>query len=334
MPNPRRNVKDEFWVVVLVAVIIVAALIIMWWKWIILGVLLVSLGFILVFILKAVLKEVPSKREPFAPSQRAQIERQDDSNKQVKTEYPKASEKQESYNAKTSPRVCAFVDCKTPVLPYDTLCSEHYQKRKDGLINQCPNCGTFKDPKYPLCSACYHQHKDTIQKTVFDNVASEREPLSPYERDDDTPESFIKGEKFENYIRNYLFPKGKFKMLHRTPSYAINKNDYSSEDSEKPDFKFRAKTGKEFFVEAKYRSRYYEDKVEWCKPFQLKRYKEIDEELPVYITLGVEGEAGSPDQVFLIPVKNIPSSYTKLFRSFLRNYAVPKDKPIDYKLLQ
>jgi predicted GIY-YIG superfamily endonuclease len=159
MPNPRRNVKDEFWVVVLVAVIIVAALITMWWKWIILCVLLVALG----FILKAVLKKVPSKREPFAPSQRAQIERQDDSNKQVKTEYPKASEKQESYNAKTSPRVCAFVDCKTPVLPYDTLCSEHYQKRKDGLINQCPNCGTFKDAKYPLCSACYHQQKPKIE---------------------------------------------------------------------------------------------------------------------------------------------------------------------------
>jgi hypothetical protein len=234
MPNPRRNVKDEFWVVVLVAVIIVTALITMWWKWIILGVLLVALG----FILKAVLKKVPSKREPFAPSQRAQIERQDDSNKQVKTEYPKASEKQESYNAKTSPRVCAFVDCKTPVLPYDTLCSEHYQKRKDGLINPCPNCGTFKDAKYPLCSACYHQHKDTIQKTVFENVASEREPLSPYERDEETPESFKKGKAFEDYIRKHLFPKDKFNKLHGPPPYAT---DYASEDSKLPDFKFRVK---------------------------------------------------------------------------------------------
>jgi len=239
MPNPRRNVKDEFWVVVLVAVIIVAALIIMWWKWIILGVLLVALVFALVFILKAVFKNVASEREPH-----------------------------------------------------------------------------------------------TMQKTVFENVASEREPLSPYESDEETPEGFIKGEAFEKYIRNHLFIKDKFKILHRSHDYATNKNDYI-DDSKLPDFKFREKrTGKEFWVEAKYRSTYYEDKVEWCKPFQLKRYKEIDEELPVYITLGLGGEPDSPDQVFLIPLKDIPSSYTKLFRSFLRPYAVPKDKPIDYKRLQ
>ena len=239
MPNPRRNVKDEFWVVVLVAVIIVAALIIMWWKWIILGVLLVALVFALVFILKAVFKNVASEREPH-----------------------------------------------------------------------------------------------TMQKTVFENVASEREPLSPYESDEETPEGFIKGEAFEKYIRNHLFIKDKFKILHRSHDYATNKNDYI-DDSKLPDFKFREKrTGKEFWVEAKYRSTYYEDKVEWCKPFQLKRYKEIDEELPVYITLGLGGEPDSPDQVFLIPVKDIQSSYTKLFLSFLKNYKVPNDKPIDYERLQ
>jgi len=193
-----------------------------------------------------------------------------------------------------------------------------------------------------------HQVKHTIQKTVFKNVASEREPLSPYERnavlkrshnvgwdDINTPESFKKGEAFQDYIRKHLFTKDKFDMLHKTPSYATNKNDYIIEDSEKPDFKFRAiKTGKEFFVEAKYRSRYYEDKVEWCKPFQLKRYKEIDKKLPVYIALGLGGDPDSPDQVFFIPVNDIKYSYSKLFLSFLKNYKVPNDKPIDYRRLQ
>ena len=239
MPNPRRNVKDEFWVVVLVAVIIVAALIIMWWKWIILGVLLVALVFALVFILKAVFKNVASEREPH-----------------------------------------------------------------------------------------------TMQKTVFENVASEREPLSPYESDEETPEGFIKGEAFEKYIRNHLFIKDKFKILHRSHDYATNKNDYI-DDSKLPDFKFREKrTGKEFWVEAKYRSTYHEDKVECYKHYQLDRYKEMDKELPVYITLGLGGEPDSPDQVFLIPVKDILSSYTKLFLSFLKKYAVPNGKPIDYERLQ
>ena len=124
-------------------------------------------------------------------------------------------------------------------------------------------------------------------------------------------------------------------MLHRTHSYATNKNDYIIEDSEEPDFKFRViRTGKAFWVEAKYRSRYYEDKVDCYKPLQLKRYKEIDKKFPVYITLGLGGEPDSPDQVFLIPIRDIEYSYSKLFLSFLKNYKVPNDKPIDYKRLQ
>ncbi len=146
-----------------------------------------------------------------------------------------------------------------------------------------------------------------------------------------TPEGFKKGEAFEDYVRKHLFTKDKFITLQRTHDYAINKNDYI-ENSKEPDFKFRAiRTGKEFFVEAKYRSTYYEDKVDWCKPFQLKRYKEIDKKLPVYITLGLGGEPDSPDQVFLIPVKDI--EYSKLFRSFLKNYKVPNDEPIDHERL-
>ena len=130
----------------------------------------------------------------------------------------------------------------------------------------------------------------------------------------------------------HIFTKDKFDILHKTHDYATNKDDYI-ENTKEPDFKFRAiKSGKEFWVEAKYRSIYYEDRVDCCKPFQLKRYKEIDKQLPVYITLGVGGEAGSPDQVFLIPIKDI--KYSKLFRSFLRNYEVPNDKAIDYERLK
>ena len=242
MPNPRKKVKDEFWVGVIVAGVIVYSLLASWWKEhvilgsIILSVLLVVAGYVL---------------------------------------YKYAS----------------------------------------------------------LRGWLGHQVKDTIQKTVFENVASEREPLSPYERDEvNTPEGFKKGQAFEGYIRKHLFTKDEFDMLHRTPDYATNKNDFIIEDSIEPDFKFRVKkTRKEFWVEAKYRSTYYED---WYKPSQLERYKEINKELPVYITLGLGGEPDSPGQVFLIPVKDI--KWPKLFRSFLEknHYEVPKHKPIDYKHLQ
>jgi hypothetical protein len=146
------------------------------------------------------------------------------------------------------------------------------------------------------------------------------------------PESFVKGDEFEAYIRTHLFVKDRYDLLQRTHDYTTNKDDYV-ENTKEPDFKFRSiKTGKEFFVEAKYRSDYYENAIEWCKPFQLKRYKEIDKKTSVYVTLGVGKESNSPSQIFFIPLKDI--KYTKLFRSFLKDYEVSVNLPIDHRLLK
>jgi len=146
------------------------------------------------------------------------------------------------------------------------------------------------------------------------------------------PESYVKGDAFENYIRTHLFVQDRYNLLHKTHDYTTNKGDYI-ENTEEPDFKFRSiKTGKEFFVEAKYRSAYHENTIEWCKPYQLKRYKEIDKKTPVYLTLGVGKKSNSPSQVFFIPVRDI--KYTKLFRSFLKDYEVPVSSPIDHRLLR
>jgi hypothetical protein len=145
------------------------------------------------------------------------------------------------------------------------------------------------------------------------------------------PESYIKGDAFEDYIRTNLFLKDRYDILQRTHDYTTNKEDFV-ENTKEPDFKFRSiKTGEEFFVEAKYRSAYYEDAIEWCKPYQLKRYKEIDQKTPVYITIGVGKESNSPSQIFFIPLKDI--KYTKLNRSFLKDYEVSVNSPIDYRLL-
>ena len=200
MPYRKRKRKDEFLVVVIVAGIgIIAYIVAMWWKWIVLGVLLLVAG----FVLKAVFKKVHSERELSAPIERAQIKQQDDSDKQVKTEYSKASEKQESYNPEISPRICAFIDCTTRVLPFDTLCSEHYQKRKDGIINQCPQCGRFKDARYNLCLDC---HAKQTKPTEFrDKFKREQK----YRADDG---HFVRS-KSELLIDNWLY---KNKIVHES----------------------------------------------------------------------------------------------------------------------
>ena len=146
------------------------------------------------------------------------------------------------------------------------------------------------------------------------------------------PETFVKGDNFEAYIRAHLFIKDRYDLIQRTHDYTTNKGDFV-ENTKEPDFKFRClKTGKEFFVEAKYRSNYRDNAIEWCKPFQLKRYREIDKKTPVFVTIGVGNESNSPRQIFFIPIKEI--KYTKLFRSFLRDYEVSVNTPLDHRLLK
>jgi hypothetical protein len=134
------------------------------------------------------------------------------------------------------------------------------------------------------------------------------------------PESFSKGEAFERYIKEKLFPDDKYQLLHQAHDYNVNKERYV-EESKEPDFQFRSRLNKkELYIEAKFRADYFQDAIEICKPFQLKRYQDIDKKTPVFIALGIGGESSSPEQVFIIPIKEI--KYTRLFRSFLKNMSV------------
>ena len=142
-----------------------------------------------------------------------------------------------------------------------------------------------------------------------------------------TPESFDKGQEFEEYIHKYLFPKSKFDLVHHSHDFSANRDSYV-ETSLYPDFKFRAKeTGKEFWVEAKFRTSAFNNEVEWCKDYQLKRYVEINKEAPVFAVLGVGGAAANPERIYIVPVKQ--AKYTKLFVSLLRKYEFNPRQPVN-----
>lgn len=134
------------------------------------------------------------------------------------------------------------------------------------------------------------------------------------------PKSFAKGEAFEDYVRSYLFHENHYELIHRTHDYNSNNNDYV-ESSLQPDFKFRCKkTGKEFFVEAKYKSNpeYFKDKIHWCEPYQLKRYQKIDKHTKVFIILGFYGKPKKPEELFLFPLS--AARFCGLYDSFLDKY--------------
>jgi hypothetical protein len=145
-----------------------------------------------------------------------------------------------------------------------------------------------------------------------------------------TPESFKIGEKFENYVREYLFVENYYDVLERTHDYKTNKDYVQS--SLKPDFKFRDKwTKKEFYVEAKFRTGLYNNKIVWCNDNQLKRYLEYNKDRPVFLILGMGVKPDSPEFLSLIPLTQ--AKYTGLFPSHAEKFEIKPDKPVSSKIL-
>jgi hypothetical protein len=150
------------------------------------------------------------------------------------------------------------------------------------------------------------------------------------------PENFraeihVTGDEFEQYVRARLFPENEYALL-QTHYNEIKKDDYFASYGE-PDFRFKSLiSNKEFCVDAKFRSGFYDGFVEWCNIYQLKRYKDIDMRTPVYITIGMGENPAHPDQVFLFPVRKI--SYMKLYRSFLRAFEIPIDRAVEWEMVK
>lgn len=67
------------------------------------------------------------------------------------TPSPQATRR--SRSAKTN--VCLFWDCDAPIRPDHTLCLDHFHELRDGLIDECPGCGSAKYTKYGVCLDCY-----------------------------------------------------------------------------------------------------------------------------------------------------------------------------------
>ena len=140
------------------------------------------------------------------------------------------------------------------------------------------------------------------------------------------PKSYAKGEDFEEYVRNYIFPEDLYGLVSKTHDYTQNRKDFV-EASLEPDYcLFDRKSERQFYVEAKFRSDYYKGAILWCKPDQFDRYKDFDKQLPVFVSIGVGGKPTRPVEVFLFPVRAV--KYSKLFKSVLRDWEQPPDVEI------
>lgn len=116
-----------------------------------------------------------------------------------------------------------------------------------------------------------------------------------------------KGNIFEACIAN-KFSKDYFTILDwRSDKYS---NGTYAESITYPDFRLCFKSGnfeKEFAVECKYRSDFYNNGVKWANEKQIENYKSYAAKynIPVFIVIGVGGSPNYPDNVFIIPLKYI-----------------------------
>ncbi|GIM51982.1 hypothetical protein CAPN004_10120 [Capnocytophaga cynodegmi] len=141
-------------------------------------------------------------------------------------------------------------------------------------------------------------------------------------------DSFSKGEAFQKYVKDIMFPAYYYSMVRETPAHKYEPSRFN-EDYLNPDFTFRRKKNDFLFhIEAKWRS--FEAITEdcylnICSPEQLQRYKSHQE--PVYIALGVGGKPENPTLVFVLPVVVLFTNKVP-FNWLCRDYMFYKNKRV------
>jgi len=152
---------------------------------------------------------------------------------------------------------------------------------------------------------------------IFDSL---KKAAQTFIEEQNTPESFKKGQKFEEFIRKVIFPNEKYKILKKTHDYNQNSKDYVMESLE-PDYKFEClDSKKQFYVEAKFRSWFYKGKIELFKDSQFKRLKELNSKESVFVIIGIGYEPDNPNHICLVPMNKIKSP--SLTDKFLEDYII------------
>jgi hypothetical protein len=145
------------------------------------------------------------------------------------------------------------------------------------------------------------------------------------------PSSFYKGENFENYVENILFPDEYYVLVRRTDTYERNLTRFS-ESTFDPDFVFRCKkTNFQFAVEAKYRTGLNKDsRLSWSKKYQMDRYIKFNSEfMPVFIAAGLKGVSEKPESIYLFPLCFRENRYINLDMKTANKYKLEfPDKPV------
>lgn len=60
----------------------------------------------------------------------------------------------------TEPNICRMQFCKKYVQRNFRLCREHWREEQDGVVNECPQCRTYKNARFDICFECFEKDKE------------------------------------------------------------------------------------------------------------------------------------------------------------------------------
>lgn len=164
--------------------------------------------------------------------------------------------------------------------------------------------------------------KDTVTDIVISEVKPNLDAIldTQIENTDNAELNKQKGIEFESFVVNHFESKYYDLLEWRGDKYS---NGRYASSNYYPDLEIKLKSKKlqtKFAIECKYRSYFFKYGIKWAEDYQLENYKKYSTELgiPVFIIIGVGGEATSPAEVFIIPLSDINSTFVR--KTFLNKY--------------
>jgi hypothetical protein len=144
-----------------------------------------------------------------------------------------------------------------------------------------------------------------VEKRIAELETSETEIIDVNKRN---------GDDFEKYVVQ-KFDRRFFKIKEWAGDKYINGR--YAQTTQHPDllleFKIKGQTA-EFAVECKWKSSFYKGGIEFATPEQFKRYQSFESQknIPVFIAIGVKGAGNAPEELFVVPLKDIDSNFIPL----------------------
>ncbi|ABO34837.1 hypothetical protein MmarC5_0523 [Methanococcus maripaludis C5] len=166
--------------------------------------------------------------------------------------------------------------------------------------------------------------------STFSKLADAFKPKSRSEKIEEIREeikndqtSYEKGTAFKLCCLD-MFPEKDFDLLEMSHDDPKASNGRFIKSDLKPDLQFNhKKTDSPFSVECKYRSNLFKGAYSWANnKKQADKYREfeLESQIPVYIAMGLGGTPEKPEQIYLMPLKEI--QYNSLYPSVLNDYEV------------